>query len=116
MATKKNSLITQGELEMLGSYRDRHIAMWQYVIDHVDEIFENLKSNFPEDALIVVKEKFIKSIGDEVFDGCSYACRQCENDCSACPIVNKAGWCLLKSSLFNKMLIALEFGHKKKFL
>lgn len=100
--------------------RGKHEAMWQYIIDHVDDILElyaNTKDEDedPEGILIDKKRDFISSTyGDRYVIHQCYACHQCEGECSKCPIILKAGCCKEEDSAFNMVLKAIEEQDKGK--
>ena len=106
---------------MLGN-KEKHEAMWQYIIDSVDDIFafyNNSKEldKDPEWILIDMKRDFISNTYDDryVIHQC-YACHQCEGECNKCPITAKAGCCKYVDSAFQRILDAITYGDKEMFI
>lgn len=108
---------------MLGN-KEKHEAMWQHLIDSVDDIFNLYTStkaieDDPEWILMDMKHAFIKQNYKE--DGhipfYCYACLECICDCSDCPIISKAGYCANDdSSAFKMILDAITNGDKELFI
>ena len=102
--------------------RGKHEAMWQYIIDSVDDIFKlyadtREEDEDPEWILIDKKRDFISNTYDDryVIHQC-YACHQCEGECNKCPIVSKAGCCKYVDSAFSMALKAIEEQDRDMFI
>ena len=107
---------------MLGN-REKHEAMWQYIIDSVDEIFglyNNIKDieDDPELILINKKHAFIMRNyrDDKNIPFYCYACAECHNECCCCPIIHKAGHCPTSTSAFQRILDAITYDDKEMFI
>ena len=108
---------------MLGN-KEKHEAMWQHLINHVDEIFglyNNTKDpeDDPELTLMDMKHAFIMQNykDDKNIPFYCYACAECHNECCCCPIVHKAGQCSNHStSAFQRILAAIANGDKELFI
>lgn len=102
--------------------RGKHEAMWQFIIDSVDDIFKlyadtREEDEDPEWILIDKKRDFISNTYDDryVIHQC-YACHQCEGECNKCPIISKAGCCKDVDSAFSMALKAIEEQDRDKFI
>lgn len=99
--------------------KENHEAMWQYIIDHVDDIFKLYTDTKEEEdpEWIVAKEKgeFIRTHCDEIYviHKC-YACHQCKGECSKCPIVLKAGNCRNEDDAAYNMVLKAIFNNDKE--
>ena len=106
---------------MLGN-KEKHEAMWQHLIDSVDDIFELYADTKDEDEdpewiLIDKKSDFIGThYGDRFVLHQCYACNQCEGECRKCPIILKAGCCKEGDSAFSMALKAIEEQDRDKFI
>ena len=105
---------------MLGN-KEKHEAMWQHLIDSVDDIFELYADTKDEDEdpewiLIDKKRDFIGTHYGDIFElhQC-YACLECHNEC-CCPIIHKAGCCKEGDSAFSMALKAIEEQDRDKFI
>lgn len=108
---------------MLGN-KEKHEAMWQHLIDSVDDIFKLYADtkdteDDPEWILMDMKHAFIMQNykGDGHISFYCYACAECHNDCSDCPIIHKAGCCSDDStSAFQRILDAITYDDKEMFI
>lgn len=107
---------------MLGN-KEKHEAMWQHLIDHVDRVFNLYNStkateDDPEWILMDMKHEFIMQNykGDLFIPFCCYACAECHSECNECPIVSKAGYCVHTNSAFKMILDAIVNGDKELFI
>ena len=104
--------------------KEKHEAMWQYLIDHVDDIFKLYADakDFEEDPewiLISKKRAFIMRnySDDEDIPFYCYACAECHNECCCCPVIYKAGHCSSdKTSAFQMILEAIINRDKETFI
>lgn len=107
---------------MLGN-KEKHEAIWQHLIDSVDDIFKlyadtKAIDDDPEWILLDMKHAFIMQNYKEDKDipFYCYACAECHNECCCCPIVSKAGHCPTSTSAFLRILDAITNGDKELFI
>lgn len=101
---------------MHGNNKDMHKAMWQYIIDNVDDILKDYVDD-PEDVLIDYKMNFICRVdpGKEISYNC-YACQEHAGHCRECEIGRSLGHCAREGSTFNKLLLAIVNGDRNEFI
>ena len=100
---------------MHGKHRD----MWQYIIDHVDDIFQLYADTMDEewDPQWIITQKKHEVVGDGDILHLCYACQQCEGACVKCPIIHKAGCCCSEEdSAYVMVLKAITEGDKELFI
>lgn len=104
--------------------KEKHEAMWQHLIDSVDDIFNLYNStkdteDDPEWILMDMKHAFIMQNykDDKNIPFYCYACLECHNECWCCPIVSKAGQCSNhNTSAFQRILEAITYNDKELFI
>lgn len=103
-------------------YKEKHEATWQYIIDHVDDIFKlyvDTREDDPDPEWILSSKKFdfISNTYDDLYviHKC-YACHQCNCNCDKCPIISKAGCCKDTASAYSMVLKAIREHDKTEFI
>lgn len=98
--------------------KKKHKEMWDYLIDHVDEILKKYQGDDPENTIIDFKQEYIDKY-DEGRD-VIYNCYACESfavlGCSECKITKNAGECTKSDSSFHYLLEAVKNGNKEEFI
>lgn len=99
--------------------KKKHKEMWQYIIDHVDDIFKNyVEGSDPEDVIVDYKQYYIIRVNNN--EKVSYNCYACEEffslGCNVCPIFKRVGCCSYNDSAFQKLLNAIRGHDRKEFI
>lgn len=94
--------------------RGKHRGMWQYLIDHTDDILKDyIEGHDPEDVIIKYKRKYMGS--EEVLYNC-YACHKYFGICSKCIIGRRVGKCTYEGSAFQVLLEAVREEDRDEFI
>lgn len=100
-------------------YKKKHKEMWQYLIDHIDDIFNDyIEGSDPEDVLIDYKQMYINTVDPDkdIMYNC-YACQEFfKYGCHLCPICKRVGFCSYNDSAFQKLCTAIKEHDRDEFI